>query len=269
LLRPPTPVEMIEQLVTASQLSGSVAERQSIQSVVLSRLDRDAASFPREWAIATRRAIAASVDSDARIDRTYQDMIRLSLGQAEARARVGDVSSIRRVLERLRRNDAALGMQRPDAVGAAIAAVEAQLDRARALRLARDHWALRAPVLRRYGRVMATPLGIFSGLQKPLQDIKELAGSTEAALAAVQRQVGRASQRMATIVPPQECVAAHAVLVSAAHLADSAARIRHDATLSGDLSRARDASSAAAGALMLIARARTEIQSFLRPPQLP
>jgi hypothetical protein len=269
LLPPPTPVEMIEQLVTASQLSESAAERQSIQSVVLSRLDRDPASFPREWAIATRAAISASVDSDARIDRTYQAMINRSLGQAAARARVGDVSSIRLVLERLRQNDAALGRQRPDAVSAAIAAVEARLDQARALRLARDHWALRAPVLRRYGRVMATPLWIFSSLQKPLEDIKELAGSTEAALAVVQRRAGRASKRMATIVPPEECLAAHAVLVSAAQLADSAARIRHDATLTGDLSRARDASSAAAGALMLIARARAEIQSFLRPPQLP
>jgi hypothetical protein len=60
--------------------------------------------------------------------------------------------------------------------------------------------------------------------------------------------------------------AAHALLVSAAHLAGNAARIRREATLAGDLARAWDASSAAAGALMLGARARADIQSFLRPP---
>ena len=44
--------------------------------------------------------------------------------------------------------------------------------------------------------------------------------------------------------------------------------IRRQAASSGDLARAWDASSAAAGALMLSARARTEIQSLLRPPEL-
>jgi hypothetical protein len=269
LLPPPTPVEMIEQLVAASQLSESAAERQSIQNVVLTRLDRDAASLPREWATATRATISAAIEADLRIERSYEALIRQSIGQAEARARLGDVRGITRLLEKLRRDDTALGRQRPYAIGGAMAALEAHLDAARKLRLARDHWALRAPVLRRYGYKMTTPLDILRSLEEPLQDIKELAGSTEAALAVVQRQVGRVSKLMATIAPPEECQAAHAVLVSAASLAGNAARIRHEATLSADFSRARDASSAAAGALMLIAKARTEILSFFRPPQLP
>jgi hypothetical protein len=269
LLPPPTPVEMIEQLVAASQLSESAAERQSIQSLVLARLDRDGASLPREWATATRATISAAVDADLRIERSYQAMIRRSIGQAEARARLGDVRGITRLVERLRRDDVALGRQRPDAVNGAIAALEAQLDAARKLRLARDHWALRAPVLRRYGSVMTSSLGIFRRLQRPLQDIRELAGSTQTALGLVELQAHRLNKLMAAIVPPEECRVAHAVLISAASLAENAAKIRYEATLSGDISRARDAASAAAGALMLIDKARTEIQSFLRPPQLP
>jgi hypothetical protein len=196
-------------------------------------------------------------------------MIRRSIGQAEARARIGDVRGITRLVERLRRDDAALGRQRPDAINGAIAALEAQLDVARKLRLARDHWALRAPVLRQYGERMTTPLDILRSLEEPLQDIRELAGSTEAALAVIERQVARVSKLMATIAPPEECQTAHAVLVSAASLAGNAAKIRHEATLSADFSRARDAASAAAGALMLIAKARTEILAVFRPPQLP
>jgi hypothetical protein len=269
LLPPPTPVEMIEQLVAASQLSELAAERQSIQNMVLARLDRDAASLPREWVTATRATISAAIDADLRIERSYQAMIRRSIGQAEARARIGDVRGITRLVERLRRDDAALGRQRPDAINGAIAALEAQLDVARKLRLARDHWALRAPVLRQYSERMTTPLDILRSLEQPLQDIRELAGSTEAALAVIERQVARVSKLMATIAPPEECQAAHAVLVSAASLAGNAAKIRHEATLSADFSRARDASSAAAGALMLIAKARTEILTVFRPPQLP
>ena len=64
-------------------------------------------------------------------------------------------------------------------------------------------------------------------------------------------------KRAAAIVPPDELKAAHALLVSAAQLADNAARIRREATLAGDMARAWDASSAAAGALMLERQART------------
>jgi hypothetical protein len=63
--------------------------------------------------------------------------------------------------------------------------------------------------------------------------------------------------------------AAHALLLSAAQLARSAAYIRREAALSGSVPRAWDASSAAAGALMLGSRARTEMQSLMRAPQFP
>ena len=62
--------------------------------------------------------------------------------------------------------------------------------------------------------------------------------------------------------------AAHSLLVSAVQMADTAARIRREATLAGDVGRAWDASSAAAGALMLGARATTDIRNLSRPPQL-
>ena len=70
------------------------------------------------------------------------------------------------------------------------------------------------------------------------------------------------------ISPPPEFRAAQALLVSAVQLAGSAGQIRREATLAEDIARAWDASSAAAGALMLGARARTDMQSLLRPPEL-
>jgi hypothetical protein len=51
-------------------------------------------------------------------------------------------------------------------------------------------------------------------------------------------------------------------------LAGNAAQIRREAALAGDMARAWDASSAAAGALMLGAKARTDILAALRLPQL-
>ena len=56
--------------------------------------------------------------------------------------------------------------------------------------------------------------------------------------------------------------------MSAVQLAESAARIRREAALTRNMDRAWAASSAAAGALMLGARARSDMQGALRLPQI-
>src|SRR5438093_393092 len=269
LLPPPSPMEAIEQLLSASRLSPSADDRQSLLQAALVSIDRDASLLPSEWAIATRVRIRASIDEETTTDRLYQVMTRQLVELATVRARQADIRGLQRVLDSLRQRDVAFGQKRPDAVMNARMEIEAQLDAARRLRLARDRWALRAALLREYGDAMGAPLGIFRSLREPLADIKELAGSTPATLAFVQRQVQQALRLIEEIVPPEECRTPHALLVSAAHLADNAAKIRREAALSGEIARAWDASSAAAGALMLTARATTEIKTSLRPPQLP
>jgi hypothetical protein len=268
LLPPPTSMEIIEQLLNLSRLTDSAADRQSSLTTVLAMLDRDAADLPAEWASATKAKARETIDADRRVERSYQTMIGRLIAQADRRARVADVRGVGRVLESLRTNDQALGGTRPDAIAAAYAEIEARLEAARRLRLARDHWQLRVPILARYGVAMGAPLAILRNLQTALEDIKQQAGSTQAVLASVSRRVERILKLIEKVQPPDELQAAHALLVSAAHLARNAAAIRSEAAQFGDIARARDASSAAAGALMLSARARTEIESLLRPPQL-
>jgi hypothetical protein len=269
LLPPPTPVQSIEALLTAARLTESPVERQSLLGVALAGLDRDAASLPPDWAAATRAKTKAALETERGVDRSYQTMIRRLMLLADQHARLADVNSVRWLIVRLRRSDEALGRRRPDVVNAAIDAIQMRLDSARRLRLTRDRWAVRLPVLREYRAAMATPLAILRSLERPLADIKELSGSPAPTLAVMQRDVARALRLMEKVVAPVEGRDAHAMLVSAAHLADNAAAIRREATESGDIARAWDASSAAAGALMLGARAKTDIQAFLRPPQLP
>ena len=73
---------------------------------------------------------------------------------------------------------------------------------------------------------------------------------------------------IAGIVPPDEVVAAHALLVSAVQMAANAASIRREAALANNMDLAWNASSAAAGALMLGARASADLQTQLKAPQL-
>jgi hypothetical protein len=268
LLPPPTPIESIEGLLTAAKMTGSATERQTLLDAAIGRLDSDAALLPHDWAAATRAKTQTALDAERRVDGSYRTLVRRLTRLADARAQTADVNGVRRLIVSLRRNDVVLGQQRPEVVNAAIEAIESRLDAARRLRLARDRWAARLPALRDYRLSIATSLAIFRAIEGPLADIKELSGSTQATLRTVQREVARALRSMEQIMPPEEGLTAHGLLVSAAHLANNAARLRIEATASGDIGRAWDASSAAAGALMLSTKARMDIQSFLRPPQL-
>ena len=268
LLPPPTPKEAIEQVLTAARLSDSPSERVSLMAVALAGIDRDADVLPSDWRTITRKETRSSIVAELETDRMYQTLTARMLRLATARARAADVRGIERLLAEVPWRDRELGTKRPEAVNALIASVEAELDAARRLRLERDRWLLRLADFQSYQASIGSPVRRLDDLRLALEDIKALAGSTPAALGSVQSSVSQFLKSMSTIVPPEEFRPAHELLISAAQLADSAARIRREAIIFGNMARAWDASAAAAGALMLTARARTEIQTLLRLPQL-
>jgi hypothetical protein len=268
LLPAPTLREGIEQMLSVAHLTESSSERVGLLTAALDELSSSEAALPTDFVSATAEAARREIETEGRIDRTYQSLTRRMMRLADLRARSADVRGVERVMVRIHLRDSALGGARPEAVNALIAAVEEKLDAARRLRLARDHWELRAPAFAEYRAAIASPMELFAQLRPALQNIKSLTGSSPSALAAVDRLVAQIVEVASAISPPDEVSAAHAVFVSAAHLAANAATIRREAALSNSIERAWDASSAAAGALMLGARARSDIQALLRRPQL-
>ena len=206
--------------------------------------------------------------AELRLDRSYQPLTAQTMASANRRARTADVPGLERLLLSIQRRDAALGARRPDAVARSSPRSKRSStrrgscsSRAIAGRCARRN-------SRRYRVAIGAPMDLFTELQPPLEGIKSLAGSPPPTLMFIQRRVARILKLVAAIAPPEEVAAAHALLVSAVQLAGNAAEIRREAVLAGDMTRAWDASSAAAGALMLGAKARADIQSLLRLPQL-
>jgi hypothetical protein len=268
LAPPPTVQETIEHVLTAARLADTAGDRTVLLETALAALDRDAAALPPDWAAATRAATRAQVETERRIDRSYRTLTARIVAVADRHARAANVRSLARLVDQVRASDRELGSSRPDSVAALIAAIEVRLDAARRLQLARDRWALREPELRQYRVAIKAPLDLLGALEPSLQQIKLLAGSSPASLMHIQQSVARILEHARTIAPPSELAAAHALLVSAVQLAGSAGQIRREAALAEDVARAWDASAAAAGALMLAARAKDDMQGLLRPPQL-
>ncbi len=268
VLPPPTLQESIAQVITAATLSDEPAERESLLSTAIDRIDAEADALPGDWATLTRAAAHASLQKEITADAKYQAVVQNYAPRAREAARRADIPGLEWILARVRQRDDALGHQRPGVVQALVAEVNAELDAARRLRLERDRWTLRVAEYRDYNAHMKLPLSILAQIADPLEDIKSLAGGTPTNLAVIERQVAQLEQLAASVTPPEELASTHALIVSAANLAEHAARLRRDAILTGDLDRAWDASSAAAGALMLGARAREELTSALATPQL-
>jgi hypothetical protein len=269
LMPSPTLRESIEQVLLAARMSESSSDRVQLYKSALAELDGAANnSVPTTWVDATRASVTTAIATETRIDRNYRSLSQRLLRIADFRAREGDVRALERLIVRVQVNDDALGHARPDVVASLVSNIEAKLDAARRLQLARDRWALRAPVFAEYRTAMQEPLAQFSALNSALEGIKSLAGTPPATLNFIDRTIARIAATAATIQPPAELVDAHALFVSAVGLAQNAAAIRREATLSENLQRAWDASSAAAGALMLGTKAKTDIQKLLRRPQL-
>jgi len=267
LLPAPRAKEAIEHMLTIARLTGSAAERISLLTLAASALDREAAALPVEWHQQTREAVRIAIAQEMRIDRAYQDLYARIVRLAEQRAANADVHGVASLLSRILVLDAAMGSARPEAINALVADVRAQLDAARRLRLARDHWEVRLSFIRTCVAAIDGELQRFSTLRQPLEEIKALSGPSPATLAAVRRMAHQVLS-VTTGVPAEECLTAERLMATAVGLADRAAVMRGEAVRAGDLSGTWNASSAAAGALLLAARAEGEARAQLRPPQL-
>jgi hypothetical protein len=146
--------------------------------------------------------------------------------------------------------------------------MQVQLDSARQLRLVRDRWKERVGSYHAYVKAIAPVIDTLARAQRDLDNIKRLAGSEAVDLMALIAGIGTSSRLLNVVGVPDELKAAHALLVSALNLADSAVRTRRSAVMSGELRSAWDASSAAAGSMTLFARAQEDMEAVVKLPQI-
>jgi len=267
LLPPPTLQESIEQVLRAARAVDSPADRIALFATAMVTIDKSRASLPADWATAARLDAEMAMRAEQRIDQSYRSLTARMIALADAQVRMADVRALERLLQSVPARDAALGGKRPDAVVSLVAALEDKLDAARRLQLARDRWAMRATAYQQYQTDIAAPMRLFAQLTPMLENIKALSGSTPDHLTFIDRTVTTIQKLASVIKPPPELAAVHALFVSAVQLAANASQIRREAVLAEDMSRAWNASSAAAGALMLMARANTDMLAVVRRPE--
>jgi hypothetical protein len=264
----PTPAESIAQALAVAKVTDVAADRVSLLRAVVAAIDDPRNAAPEAWAKPTRRWAVWMIGEETHTDKLYAQLSSTLLRRATEAAASADVRGVEKVIELAEHRDGQMGRHRPDVVNALLAEVRVQLDAARNLRLVRDQWRERVGSFRAYQKAVAPVMATLDAAQHNLDDIKRLAGSEAGALLSLGDRLGQGSKMMSVLSVPDELKPAHALLASALNLAANAVKTRRQAVMSGELQSAWDASSAAAGSMMLFAKAREDMEATVKLPQI-
>jgi hypothetical protein len=265
LMNAPDFHETTESAFHAAQLTEDPAERTTLlRSITQSLAGRDDA----EWIAPLRARVASALAIEERIDKNYVEFTRGFIDAADRYARGANVRALQALQQRALVVDRRLGEARPRELASLLASLDARLDAARRLQLARDQWAARLEVLQEYERAMAAPAAMLRASRGRLEAIRQLESTPRQMLVWLAGQTANASRLLSGITPPPGGEKAHGLLTSAAQLAARAVSSRQLAVSTNEMQPAWEASSAAAGALMLLDRASEELQRLKRVPEL-
>jgi hypothetical protein len=263
LLPPPDARATLDAAFRAALSSAEPGERVALLRSLLQRT-----AFPD--GAAWRSRIAAALNAELEVDRAYGDLARAALRDAQQRVERGDVRSLQQAIERVLAGDDRLGRRRPGEVSALLAALDLRLSEAARVLAAREAWAARLDDLKAYRRVSEPARRRLAGLRGLLRDIREGRRVSRSALHRIEIHATMAIHELRVITAPPEMASAHGVTIAALQLARQAAALRRDALSSNGSQRALDASSAAAGALMLAERAADDINRLIsEAPSFP
>ncbi len=261
LLPPPDARASLEAAYHAALAATDPGDRLALLRMLTSELEFAPAAAT--WAPVLRASAAAALASELRIENAYADLVKRTLTRATERARRGDVRGLQQLVARALSGDTRLGAKRPGEMASLLAALDLRLDEARRLRLARDSWAARATAFREYRDDVQKPRERVAGLRKWLGHIRDLSGPDPGVLRKLEDHASRAQREFAAITPPPELEPAHGLFVASVHMIRQAASLRRSALTSKNLKLAWDASSAAAGALLLAERGTDELNRLL------
>ena len=269
LLPPLSNADVVDQLMVASSVVQTPAERVSLLQTVVALLDGAVGLLPKTWAEQIRKTALSGLKEEKKLDEAYSRLSKDAIESAVEAGEKGDTRKLAEIRDRVRKEDAKLGGRRPGDVTALLATLEAEVDAAKRWQLAMDQYEMRAPGFRMYRRSMLGSFSTFKAATRGLEEVREMVGPKPGDITPIAQRLARGNRTLYRVKAPAELVPAHTLVRSAWELAESAFRLRLDAATRNNIEGARQASSAAAGALMLFAKARAELDEVMRKPTRP
>jgi hypothetical protein len=268
MLGAPSILEQIDATFRAARLTPHVADRVSLLQESIALVAEAGTALSSSEASRLRHLAEDQIRQEAVVDERYAALSRRFLASAVSAAGQARISDVERIITQVAKEDARLGQRRPEVVQALGASLQLQLDNARRLRLLRDRWQIRRTSYRQYQRTINSQLLQLVKIQSSLDAIRRLTGPSATVLVTLRSRLSGGADRLQRMMVPDYLRPTHELLVSAWRFAESAVDIRYEAVSSGNVTIAWQASSSAAGALLMVDRVQSEIRTLLEPPRL-
>lgn len=261
LRAPPDTGESIRLALAAASAADTGSERLAILGAAESVLVESA--LEPGLLLEVRERLEAERAAEA----GYAALSRELTEAADQGLRRGDPQAVARLMRVLEARDRELGQVRRRLVRALRRQLDVKLEATEAYRAALDHYAKVRPVLLGYERRVRPALSTLDGLRPILEALRELRFTSYDRLATAGARLDEAQLTLESVDPPGDVLDVHATFVSAVHLAREAVARRREAAATASAATDRNAASAAAGALMLVGQARSDLVARLFPPK--
>jgi hypothetical protein len=268
LLGMPSVADEIETTFRVAKLTTQTPERVALLQEVVAMVKEAGTAIPAADAVRWQRLAEGQIHEEGVLDARYATLSRRLLAAATSAAAQARVSDVQKTLAQVAKEDAKLGGRRPEMMQALTISLQAQLASAQRLRLLRDQWQIRRTDYRDYQRSIGAQLLQLVKMQPSLDAIRRLDGPPPTTLVALRSRLDGGADRLQRLRVPDELRATHDLLVSAWRFAETAVDTRYHAVSSGDVTTAWQASSSAAGALLMVAKVQKDIRALLEPPRL-
>ena len=262
LLAAPGAAESISLALAAADAADSEEDRAAILKIA-------AAAAGDDPALAGVRAnVARAIDLEARATAVYDQLAADVRAQATAARKKGDADALANVLAALRARNAELGNRRPLVVRTLTSEIEAMLASTRTYHAALEHYAAVRGTLLAYERAVRPTMSGFDGLAPVFTAIRDVRYTAYERLERAGTRLKELIVSLDALTPPADLVDVQATLASALKMADHACDRRRLSIALRSQVIADEASSAAAGAMLLAGAARDQLVSRLYPPKI-
>jgi hypothetical protein len=258
----PSLQESIEMALAAAAAVDVAADRAAILDAATAALADAKGKVSDEVAADVTRRI----DAERNADNAYAALASDVRTRAKKAADRGDVRAVTALRKEVEARDKALGVMRPAQVTAILQELESTLEIAQARRLQIEHYAMMRPKLLAYEKDLRSVVATLDGAKPSLEAIRDLSGPGLFWLERVESNLNHATDTLKTVQVPEDLSDVHATFQSAVRMALDACQRRRTAMASNNLTVAKEASSAAAGARLLFDQARHELLARLYPP---
>ena len=262
---PLTPLDLFNGMLAGAHASPRPADRMVLLQAAVHYLDSARAVLPRT-ALGMKKARRGQLRDERKTDARYAWWAARLLAQAAHAASNGRARDAQAAAMRIIDDDRKMGQRRPEVVGALLTAVQQKVEEASAVRLQRDRLQLNRSQYAQYEQRVGPLLAQLEKVRPVLDAIRHLEGPPASELSRWLNTLTGGGRALEQQQPPAGIAGAHGMLVGAWHLAAQALRTRQAAIAGVNQAFATEASSAAAGALMLISNAQREFRAFVDGP---